>query len=52
VIQQSKWTTFTYYGPDTRAITKLFKNTNIKIAFRTTNTTKNHINPREKTIDT
>jgi hypothetical protein len=43
--------TFTYYGPDTEQ-SKLFKNTDIKIAFKTTNTTKNDLNPREKTVGT
>jgi hypothetical protein len=33
-----KWITFTYTGNYIRKITKLFKNTNIKIAFRTNNT--------------
>jgi hypothetical protein len=36
--QKSKWVTFPYYGPDTRKITKLFKNTNLRIAFKATNT--------------
>jgi hypothetical protein len=35
-----KWATFTYYGPETRMITKLFKNTNIGIAFKTNSTIK------------
>jgi hypothetical protein len=39
--QKTKWATFTYYGPDT-IITKLFKNNNIKTAFKTTNTIRNH----------
>jgi hypothetical protein len=31
------WTTFTYFGSDTRIITKLFRNANLKIAYKTTN---------------
>jgi hypothetical protein len=31
--QTTKWVTFTYYGKETKDITKLFKETNIKIAF-------------------
>jgi hypothetical protein len=33
-----KWVTFTYTGNYIRKITKLFKNTNIKMSFRTNNT--------------
>jgi ribosomal protein S4 len=33
--QTTKWAMFTYYGKQTKEITKLFKETNIKIAFRT-----------------
>jgi len=32
-----RWTTFTYYSPAVRKITNLFKNSAIRIAFRTTN---------------
>jgi hypothetical protein len=32
-------------------IIKLFKNTDIRIAFKTTNITKNHLKPREQTTD-
>jgi hypothetical protein len=38
--------------PDTGKITKLFKNINIGIPFKTTSTIRNHLKPREKTIDT
>jgi hypothetical protein len=33
-----KWATFTYTGSETKFITKLFKNTNLKIAYKTVNT--------------
>jgi hypothetical protein len=36
--QHQKWATFTYIGKETRKITKLFKDTKLKIAFRTRNT--------------
>jgi len=36
--QKHKWTRFTYVGKDTRYITKLFKDTNIAVAFTTNNT--------------
>jgi hypothetical protein len=35
---KTKWATFTYVGPETRTITNLFWNTNLKIAYKTTNT--------------
>jgi hypothetical protein len=38
--QNKKWATFTYTGKETRYITKLFKETEINIAFRTNNTIK------------
>jgi hypothetical protein len=41
--QKTKWATFTYYGPETRVITKLFKNTNIGISYRTKNNIKHHL---------
>jgi hypothetical protein len=50
--QNTRHATFTYCGPHTGKITKLFKNTNIRIAFETTNKIQNHLKPREGTIDT
>jgi hypothetical protein len=47
--QKEKWTTFTYISKETRTISKLFRNINTKIAYRTTNTIQNHI--REKRHD-
>jgi hypothetical protein len=40
--QKDKLTTFTYFGPETRIITNLFRNTNLKMAYRTANTLKHH----------
>ena len=34
----NKWATFTFHSPRIRKITKLFKQTNIRIAYRSTNT--------------
>jgi hypothetical protein len=48
-----KWATFTYIDRETKRITKIFKTTNLKIAFKTTNTIQNHLcnlkepNPRK-----
>jgi hypothetical protein len=39
-MNNKKWTTFTYTGKETRYITKLFKETEINIAFKTNNTIK------------
>jgi hypothetical protein len=49
--QKRKWNTFTYFRPCVRTITKLFCNTEIKIAFRTSNTIKHHMDMSEKTND-
>jgi hypothetical protein len=38
---KAKWATFTYSGKETRKITKLFKATEVKIAYRTRNTIEN-----------
>jgi hypothetical protein len=48
---KTKWTTFTCYGPDTWTITKLFRNTNLKIAYKTTNTIKHHLKPKTPATD-
>jgi hypothetical protein len=37
---KKKWVTFTYTRKGTRIITRLFKNTNIQISFKITNTIK------------
>jgi len=35
--QKEKWAKFTYVGKETRYINKIFKNTNVKVAFTTDN---------------
>ena len=42
-----RFAVFTYTGKETRFITKLFKNTNIKVAYRTRNTTEQLLRPRK-----
>jgi hypothetical protein len=50
--QRIKWSTFTYFVPGTRMITKIFRNTNIKeITLRTSTTIQHHLKPRETTDD-
>jgi hypothetical protein len=45
--QKSKWATFTFFGPETRTITKLFRNTKIGISHSTNNNTKHLQEERE-----
>ena len=37
-INNTKWATFTYYSPKVRKVTNIFKQTDIKIAFKNNNT--------------
>jgi hypothetical protein len=39
--QTKKWAIFIYYGKETKEIRKLYKETNITMAFRTKNTIQN-----------
>jgi hypothetical protein len=45
--ENETWTIFTYHSPKIRAVTNLFKSTNIKIAFKTADTTQKIIRPRK-----
>jgi hypothetical protein len=47
----TKWTTFTYVGRETLHITNIFRKTDLKIAFRTTNTLGNLISRKNHTTD-
>jgi hypothetical protein len=49
--QKQKWATFTYMGSQTRAITKQFKNSNIRIAYRTNNTIRNYLQNKDHNPD-
>jgi len=44
---KKKWVTFTYYSPQIRKITNLFKHTDIKIAFKNKNNILQLIKPRK-----
>jgi hypothetical protein len=51
--EKTHWTKFTYFGKETRAVTKVFKNTRIKVAYSTKNTlekllTKKHYPLKDK----
>jgi len=43
--ENKRWVTFTYIFPQIRKITNIFRNTNVKIAFRCRNTIANLIKP-------
>ena len=47
--KNTKWTTFTFTTPHIRKITNLFKNTDIKIAFKTNNTLRQLTKPSAHT---
>jgi hypothetical protein len=49
--QKTIWSTYNCFGPETRIITKLFRNANIKIAFKATNTLKHHLIQKIPTTD-
>jgi hypothetical protein len=48
---KQKWATFSYTGPEIRTITNLFRHTNLKIAYKTTNTIKHLLKPRYEKAD-
>ena len=48
---KQKWTTFTYTGPETSYITKLFKHTDLKIAYRTSNNIRSYLSHNTRTKD-
>ena len=48
---KQKWATFTYSGPETSYITKLFKHTNLRIAYRTTNNIQSYLHHNTHTRD-
>jgi hypothetical protein len=43
---KSMWVIFTYSGKEVRAITKLFRDTEMKVAFRMWNTVQNILRPQ------
>jgi hypothetical protein len=47
--QKIKWATFSYIGKETRKITKIFRNTNLKVAFRTKNNLQSVLKPKLQT---
>ena len=40
--EKTHWSKFTYFGKENRAVTKVFKNTRIKVTYSTKNTLKNY----------
>jgi regulator of PEP synthase PpsR (kinase-PPPase family) len=47
--EKKRWAKFTYVGKETRLITNLFKNTNIKVTFNTNNTIEKRLTTKHKT---
>jgi len=43
---KDSWAKFTYFGKGTRFITKLFKETQIRITYKVTNTTRKWLTPK------
>ena len=50
-IPSQKWATLTYVGKETTFITNLFKKTNVKIAFRTSNTIQKLLMHKQQIAD-
>jgi hypothetical protein len=48
--QNTKWATFTHSSPHVRKITNLFKNTNVKVTFKSNNTIAQLTKPHTTTI--
>jgi len=48
--QDKKWATFTHSSPYVRKITNLFKNTNVKVTFKSNNTVAQLTKPHTTTI--
>jgi uncharacterized protein (UPF0335 family) len=46
-ISRRKWVTFTHFSPLIRLVTNLFKQTNLKVAFRTTNTIQQQLTEKQ-----
>jgi hypothetical protein len=46
--EKKRWAKFTYIGKETRLITKLFKNTNVKVIFTTNNTIEKRLMTKYK----
>jgi hypothetical protein len=48
---KEEWAIFTYVRTETRAITRLFKHTNLRIALKPNNTIQNHLQPKKPNSD-
>jgi hypothetical protein len=49
--RQHKWVNFTYIGKETRIITQIFRNTNLKISYKTNNTIQSHLKEKPPQFD-
>ena len=48
--KKEKWARFTYFVKETRFITKLFKNTNVRVSFTTDNTIGRRLPTKQGTL--
>jgi hypothetical protein len=48
IAEKMKWVKFTYIGRETTAITKIFKNTSVKVSFGTDNTIGRHLATKQE----
>jgi hypothetical protein len=46
-VSRKKWVTFTHFSPLIRGVTNLFKQTNLKVAFRTINTIQQQLSEKQ-----
>jgi len=49
-VARKKWVTFTHFSPLLRRVTNLFKQTSLKVAFRTTNTIQQQLSEKQAYI--
>ena len=49
--KKESWATFTYFGKATKTITKLFKDTQLRIAYKTNNTIRKRLSPNIRNND-
>jgi hypothetical protein len=50
-VSRRKWVKFTHFSPLIRRVTNLFKRTNLKVAFRATNTTQQQLTEKQTCKD-
>jgi len=51
IVPPKKWCTFTYFGKETLSLTKIFKHTDLHIAYLTNNTLQKHLSCNTTQVD-